>query len=127
MLKSKLPPPAQKDSGITLIEVLVAIGIVALTLLAGVQSMSSMTRNAERQWDIFLAEQCATNALNTLKLSAQVPPVGEQAISCMQANISFTVRLSINTTPNSSFRRVDAQVFEQGVPQLKITTVIGRI
>jgi len=115
------------EIGFTLIEVLVALSIVAITLLAGVKSMGSMTQNAQRQWDIFLAEVCANNALNTLKLSAQLPPVGEQSVNCTQANIAFTVRLNINTTPNPTFRRVDAQVFEKDVPQLKVTTVIGRM
>lgn len=113
--------------GFTLVEVLVALSIVAITLLAGVQSMASMTQNAQRQWDIFLSEQCANNALNTLKLSAQLPPIGEQTLNCTQATIAFTVQLSINTTPNLAFRRVDAQVFKQGLPQLRVTTVIGRL
>ena len=104
-----------------------ALGIVAITLLAGVQSMASMTQNAQRQWDIFLSEQCANNALNALKLSAQLPPIGEQTLNCTQATIAFTVQLSINTTPNLAFRRVDAQVFKEGLPQLRVTTVIGRL
>jgi len=116
-----------RQVGFTLVEVLVALGIVAITLLAGVQSMASMTQNAQRQWDIFLSEQCANNALNTLKLSAQLPPIGEQTLNCTQATIAFTVQLSINTTPNLAFRRVDAQVFKEGLPQLRVTTVIGRL
>ena len=115
------------ESGFTLIEVLVALSIVAITLIAGVQSMGSMTQNVQRQWDIFLAEQCANNALNTLKLSAQMPPIGEQTVNCVQANTGFTVQININTTPNLFFRRVDAQVFKQGLPQLKVTTIIGNI
>ena len=120
-------PVSVNQRGFTLIEVLVALCIVAITLIAGVQAMGSMTLNAQRQWDIFLAEQCANNALNSLRLSAQLPPVGEQSVNCVQANVAFSVRISINTTPNSTFRRVDAQVFKQDLPQLKITTVIGRI
>jgi len=120
-------PPLQHELGFTLVEVLVALGIVAITLIAGLQAMGAMTQNAQRQWSIFLAEQCANNALNALKLSAQFPPVGEQSVGCTQAAKSFTVRLSISTTPNPTFRRVDAQVFEDGLPQLRVTTVIGRI
>jgi len=121
------PNPSRTEFGFTLVEVLVALGIVAITLIAGLQAMGAMTQNAQRQWSIFLAEQCANNALNALKLSAQFPPVGEQSIECTQATKTFTVKLSINTTPNSVFRRVDAQVFENNSPQIKVTTVIGRI
>jgi len=121
------PNPSRTEFGFTLVEVLVALGIVAITLIAGLQAMGAMTQNAQRQWSIFLAEQCANNALNALKLSSQFPPVGEQSIECTQATKTFTVKLSINTTPNSVFRRVDAQVFENNSPQIKVTTVIGRI
>ena len=127
MLIKKKVFVAPDEYGFTLIEVLVALSIVAITLLAGVQSMGAMTQNAQRQWDIFLAEQCANNALNTLKLSAQMPPIGEQTVNCVQANTEFLVQININTTPNSFFRRVDAQVFKQGLPQLKVTTIIGNI
>jgi general secretion pathway protein I len=115
-----------REIGFTLIEVLVALGITAITLLAGLQAMGAMTQNAQRQWDIFLAEQCASNSLSALKLSAQFPPIGEQTSDCTQADTLFSVHLLINSTPNSSFRKVDAQVFKNGTPQLKLTTIIGR-
>jgi len=34
--------------------------------------------------------------------------------------------LTVNTTPNSAFRRVDAQVFGARYPVLRVTTVVGR-
>ena len=36
--------------GFTLIEVLVALAIVAVSLMAGLRAAGSMTRNADRQW-----------------------------------------------------------------------------
>lgn len=40
--------------GFSLIEVLVALGIVAVALAAGVRSTGALTRNAERQSDLLL-------------------------------------------------------------------------
>jgi general secretion pathway protein I len=117
----------EQESGMTLVEVLVALSIVAITLISGFKAMGAMTMSAQRQWSVFLAEQCATNALNALKLSAQFPPIGEQTVSCTQANLNFQVLLNINATPNQAFRRVDAQVFEDNQPQIRVTTIIGRI
>ena len=36
------------------------------------------------------------------------------------------VRLTVRTTPNPAFRRVDAQVWDGSTPVLNITTVLGR-
>jgi general secretion pathway protein I len=36
------------------------------------------------------------------------------------------VHLRVQPTPNPSFRRVDAQVFTNGAPILKLSTVMGR-
>jgi general secretion pathway protein I len=36
------------------------------------------------------------------------------------------VALTVRTTPNPAFRRVDAQVFDTATPVLNITTVLGR-
>ncbi|MBC7609354.1 MAG: prepilin-type N-terminal cleavage/methylation domain-containing protein, partial [Polaromonas sp.] len=45
--------------GFTLIEVLVALSIVAIALLAGLQATSALTNNALRQSDVMLAHICA--------------------------------------------------------------------
>ena len=39
---------------------------------------------------------------------------------------AIEVALTVRTTPNPSFRRVDAQVFDAATPVLNITTVLGR-
>ena len=47
--------------GFTLIEVLVALGIVAIALTAGLQATAALTNNGMRQSDILLAHLCAEN------------------------------------------------------------------
>ena len=44
-----------RHHGFTLIEVLVALAIVAIALMAGLQATSALTRNAQRQSDVLLA------------------------------------------------------------------------
>jgi general secretion pathway protein I len=112
--------------GFTLIEVLVALGIVAIALTAGLQATSALTLNARRQSDVMLAHLCAENELVKLRLARQLPGVGDSDQACEQAGFSYNVRLSVSTTPNPSFRRVDAQVFEGTTPVLRLSTVMGR-
>ena len=38
--------------GFTLIEVLVALAILSISLMAGLRAASSMTGNAQRQWQV---------------------------------------------------------------------------
>ena len=50
--------------GFTLVEVLVALGIVAIALLAGLQATTALVNNAMRQSDVLLAHLCAENELS---------------------------------------------------------------
>lgn len=112
--------------GFTLIEVLVALGIVAIALVAGLRATAALTSNAERQSDVLLAQICAENELARLRLARQMPDVGESEQACEQAGQALQVRLKVSPTPNPSFRRIDAHVFEAGVPLLRVSTVLGR-
>ena len=117
---------ASQQQGFTLIEVLVALAIVALALMVGTRVSASLTHNAQRQRDAMLAQICADNALIQLRLSQQLPSVGVTKMTCEQASQTFDVALTVSTTPNPAFRRVDAQVFGAQFPVLRVTTVVGR-
>lgn len=112
--------------GFTLIEVLVALAIVAVALTSSLTVSGALTRHAQRQKEVLLAQICADNALNQLRLSQQLPGVGNSRVSCPQLDRNFEVSLTVRTTPNPAFRRVDAQVFDADTPVLDITTVLGR-
>lgn len=113
-------------SGFTLIEVLVALAIVAIALLAGLQATSALTTNALRQSDVLLAHLCAENELVKTRLLRQMPGVGDTTTDCEQAGRVLRVTLSVRPTPNPEFRRVDAQVSDGAVPVLRLSTVVTR-
>lgn len=119
-------PASRHSLGFTLIEVLVAVGILAISLMAGLRAASSMTSNADRQWQVLLAQACADNALGQLRLSSQLVNLGEQRIACQQGSLDMSVVLTVAPTPNAAFRRVDAQVFNASTPVLRLTTLLGR-
>jgi general secretion pathway protein I len=113
-------------AGFTLIEVLVALGIVAIALVAGLQATAALTQNASRQSSVLLAQLCAENELVRVRLARQMPGAGERRTVCRQGSIDFEVLLTVAPTPNPNFMRLDAQVFESAAPVLRVSTVIGR-
>jgi general secretion pathway protein I len=112
--------------GFTLIEVLVALAIVAIALTAGLKATAALSHNALRQSDAMLAQMCAENLLVKLRLARQMPPVGDTVAECEQAGQLMLVVASVRTTPNPNFLRVEARVSKTGQPVLQLTTVMGR-
>lgn len=119
-------PVANLSRGFTLIEVLVALGITAVALMAGLQATGSLSRNAERQTVSMLGQICAENELIALRLRRQLPDTGNRSVDCTQAGRLLQVEVSVRPTPNPNFRRVDARVLEQGRTVLQLSTVMGR-
>ena len=118
---------ATRSRGFTLVEVLVALGIVAIALLAGLKATTALTSNALRQSNILLAHICAENELVKVRLSRQMPGIGESSVNCEQAGQVFAVVIAVAPTPNPSFRRVDTQVFDGSAPVLRLSTIVGRL
>lgn len=118
---------ARAQRGFTLVEVLTALAIVAIALLAGAQASSALVRNSARQADVLLAQLCAENALVAARLSRQMPAIGDGMQPCPQAGRNLTVSVVVRPTPNPSFRRVDAQVLDEDQqPMLRLSTIVGR-
>lgn len=116
--------------GFTLIEVLVALAVIAITLAAGLQATGALTRAAQRQSDQWLAQLCAENELTRLRLLRQLPGTGDSEVSCSQAGRQMRVLVSVLPTPNPNFRRIDAvvqgDVDGSAVRLLSLSTILGR-
>ena len=111
--------------GFTLIEVLVAVAIVAVALGAGLKAAGALTNNAQRLADVSAAQWCADNQLTGLKLARQFPSVGDTEFACEQLGRAYRGRLVVRPTPNPNFRRVDAHMADDaGLPLLTLSTVL---
>lgn len=112
--------------GFTLIEILVALAIVSIALVAGTQTSTALSRGAQRQTDTLLAQLCAENELSKMRLAKQLPGVGDTSATCEQVGRTLSVQMQVQPTPNPSFRRVEAKVSESDTPILSVSTIIGR-
>jgi general secretion pathway protein I len=114
--------------GMTLIEVLVALAVVAITLAAGFKAAGGLTLNAQRLNDLTTAQWCAENQLVALRLNkSSWPAVGDSDFTCRQLGRDFPGSLQVKATPNLNFRKVDAVVFDENKQVIvRVSTVVPR-
>jgi general secretion pathway protein I len=119
--------PRPRAAGFTLIEVMVALAIVAITLGAGIRAAGALTQNTQRLSDISAAQWCADNRITNLRLAHLYPDVGDSTWACDQLGRSYAGRQVVRPTPNPNFRRVDEQVMDESGNQIvTLSTVLGR-
>lgn len=109
----------------TLIEVLVALAIVAIALMAGLRASGALTDNATRQSNAFLAQLCAENEQIRIRLSTQLPGVGETRSECVQGGQTFAITVATQVTPNPNFRKVSVAVSSDSRAVLQLSAVVG--
>lgn len=113
--------------GFTLIEVLVALTILAITLGAGIKAAGALTNNAQRLAEVSAAQWCADNHLVGLKLGRQFPGIGDSDFVCEQLGRTYRGKLVVRPTPNPNFRRVDARLLDDADQNiLTLSTILGR-
>jgi len=113
--------------GFTLVEVMVALAIVAVALAAGARASQAVIENAQRLHEVTAAQWCADNQLVGLRLSRVLPGIGDADFRCEQLGRSWAGQLITRPTPNPNMRRIDAVVRDEaGHPLVTLTTVISR-
>lgn len=96
--------------GITLVEVLVALVVSALSLMAGLKLFQVTADSLAAAEQRSLALACADNEVLRVRLDANLQQMGARTAGCMQSNQTFNVNVSIQPTPHLNFRRLDVRV-----------------
>lgn len=100
-----------KRNGFTLIEVLVALAIISIALLASLRVAGGATNNAGELRARLFAGWVAENVLTEQRVHGVWLPLGVQRGTERQGGIQFVWQEEVIDTPNTLFRRVDIRVF----------------
>lgn len=113
--------------GFTLVEVLVAVAVVAITLGAGLRAAGVLIDNSQRLSDVIAAQWCAENHLANMKLLRQFPSVGEADFSCEQLGRRYGGRTVVSSQRFVDLRLIDVMVSDDTGRQLvRLSTLLYR-
>ena len=114
-----------RQSGFTLLEVLVALVIVALGLMAAFGQVNQTLTVATRLRDKTLAHWVATNEMTRLRLLAEFPAIGSRSDEVEMANTNWRYTIKVVKTPVEALRRVDISIAFAERPDRVVTTLTG--
>jgi general secretion pathway protein I len=100
--------------GFTMIEVLVALAIIAVALAASLRAVGSLATGEADLHRRLLAGWSADNELAQLRLTHTWPDIGTRTFDCSQGSLRLTCTDNVTATPNPIFRRVEVFVTSPG-------------
>jgi general secretion pathway protein I len=97
--------------GFTLIEVLVALAIVAVALLASLRAVGTMAQTSAELKLRLLAQVAAENRVAELRAAHAFPGIGSRAVPCPQGRVPLECVEEAKATPNPLYRRIEVRVY----------------
>jgi general secretion pathway protein I len=101
---------SHKQHGFTLLEVLVALAILAIVMGALIKVTDSYAFNAGYLQQKTLAQWIAENKATEYQLMQQFPPVGNKEGQTEMANVEWQWRVTVSNTEDRRLRRLDISV-----------------
>lgn len=115
----------RRTRAFTLIEVLVALAILAVALAAGMRAVAQSADGATSLKMRTLALWVAQNRLAQAQLADPWPARGVANGDETQAGTHLAWRETVSDTPNPAFRRIEIVVSEPGVPDYALARLVG--
>jgi general secretion pathway protein I len=113
--------------GFTLIEILIALAILAVALAATTRAASLATDNALETRQRVLATWAAQNQVAELHARRQFPSTGVTHLAAEEAGIALTIEQNVSGTPNPTIRRVDLAVSTARNPERVLARIIAYV
>jgi general secretion pathway protein I len=113
------------SAGFTLVEILVALAIIAVALTTGLRALAQATNAAAALKQRTLALWVAQNRVAAAQLETPWPAPGRRTGTADQGNTTFGYVETIVATPNPAFRRIEVVVTEPGVPDYALARLVA--
>lgn len=115
--------------GFTLIEVLVALAVLALTAAAVTRQSSQVLNDLRRLEEKTQALWLADNELTRIRIEEPWPALGQRSRQMEAMAQDWMITIAVSGTPNVDVRRIDVRVAaaqREQDPLLSITAYAGR-
>jgi len=116
-----------KANAFTLLEVLVALAVVAIALAAAMKIASENARNAQYLRDKTLAHWVAMNVITDRQVRGQWLPLGKTEDQAMMAERKWFWRLQVLATADKTLRRLEVTVYYTPKRHQPIAQLVGFI
>ncbi|MEO3727545.1 type II secretion system minor pseudopilin GspI [Pseudomonas syringae] len=116
------------QAGFTLIEVLVALAIIAVAMSAAVRVAGLMTQSSGVLRDRSIAMIAAQSRMAELRLEGRLP-MGVKAVECDQGRLLLRCEQVIGGAENGRLLKVGVQVFDrsqEAPPLARLETLLSR-
>jgi general secretion pathway protein I len=111
--------------GFTLLEMLVALTVLAIALLAALRASSAGVQNTGEIRNRLLAGWVAQNRLAEHIARRDWLPLGTARGAESQGGVGFGWEEKIVATPNFQFRRIEIRVFAEQEPEQALASLTG--
>jgi general secretion pathway protein I len=108
-----------------LIEVLVALAIIAVALAAALRATGVLAQNNRALRDKTLAMLAAENRLAELRLSQALPGAGTQSVACSEGRRQMECETVYTASPNRLLRQVTVRVHPADDPDSTLAELTG--
>ncbi|KVG73053.1 type II secretion system minor pseudopilin GspI [Burkholderia ubonensis] len=112
------------QTGFTLIEVLIALAIVAVALGAVMRAIGALASDTDTARMRLLALWSADSALGAIRIAASWPPVGASTFACPQGPYRFVCRQSVTALPSPLVRQVTVSVHASASSRTVLAEVV---